>query len=369
MREIWDIIHQPKANFSTKVDRLLELESAHFDLPYGFFTRIDQEADKQIIEIAHGSHDLLQPGKTAPLTESYCRKTIQQPDGTFRIDDAFAEGYETDPGYQRFQLGTYVGSTVGLENQPYGTLCFASSDPRETPLDESELMLVEMLATWASDALSERRTKEQLRRQNKQMEELAGQITHDLRNPLTLAQGQAQLLQESVQQSMEKIERAHTRMGELVDDILTFARLEEPVREPSAVDLEGCVSKAWELGGNDEATLSLAFEDVTVYADEERLTRLFENLFRNAIEHGGDAVAIDVGTMEGGFYVSDNGPGIPESERETVFTPGYSSVTGNTGFGLSIVRRVAHAHGWDVSITTSSANGVRFNITGVDTAP
>jgi signal transduction histidine kinase len=97
---------------------------------------------------------------------------------------------------------------------------------------------------------------------------------------------------------------------------------------------------------------------------------VLENLFRNAIEHGRSDVTIRVGTLsdETGFYVEDDGPGIPSDTRDEVFEQGYSTADDGTGFGLSIVREIAEAHGWEISATDSAEGGARFEIRGVDTA-
>jgi signal transduction histidine kinase len=366
LQKVWEITNDPDAEFNTKVDRLLNLERDHFDLPYGFVSHVDVASNTQTIEHAQGDHELLQPGETCPLSESYCRKTIQQPDGIFRIDDAHADGFDTDPAYRRFELGTYVGATIKTGGETYGTVCFASSDPREKRVTESEMVFLEMLATWVSNAVQHQRTQAQLRQNVEQIEELAGIVSHDLRNPLTVAQGQVELLGQSIQESLSRIEKAHTRMDALIDDILTLTRIDEPVENPSPVPLQQCVADSWENCRTSEATLTLAFEGMEVYADEPRLKRLFENLFRNAIEHGGRAVSVEVGVTETGFYIADDGPGIPADERESVFQAGYSERSENTGFGLSIVRYMVDAHDWEITITDSVTGGARFDVTGVE---
>jgi nitrogen-specific signal transduction histidine kinase len=88
----------------------------------------------------------------------------------------------------------------------------------------------------------------------------------------------------------------------------------------------------------------------------------------DAVEHGRDDVTVTVGDLETGFYVADDGPGVPADERESVFDAGYSTATDGTGFGLSIVKQIADAHGWDVTLTESEAGGARFEITGVTRA-
>jgi len=77
-------------------------------------------------------------------------------------------------------------------------------------------------------------------------------------------------------------------------------------------------------------------------------------------------VTVTVGSLEDGFYVADDGPGIPEADREKVFESGYSTDGDGTGLGLAIVRRIAQAHGWDVTLTTSESGGARFEFHGVE---
>ncbi|MFC7028374.1 sensor histidine kinase [Halomicroarcula sp. GCM10025710] len=95
-------------------------------------------------------------------------------------------------------------------------------------------------------------------------------------------------------------------------------------------------------------------------ANESRFQQFFENLIRNAIEHGGEDVTITVGELENGFYVADDGPGIPEPEREDVFDRGYSTAEDSTGFGLPIVRQIAQSHGWEMRLTESGSGGTRI---------
>jgi len=101
-----------------------------------------------------------------------------------------------------------------------------------------------------------------------------------------------------------------------------------------------------------------------VLADPGRLKRLLQNLFRNAAEHGGDRVV--VGDLSDGFYVADNGPGIPENRRDEVFESGHTTSESGTGFGLAIVERIAEAHGWEVTLTAGADGGARFEFTGVE---
>nr|WP_235271526.1 HAMP domain-containing sensor histidine kinase [Halorubrum saccharovorum] len=107
---------------------------------------------------------------------------------------------------------------------------------------------------------------------------------------------------------------------------------------------------------------------MTVRADRDRLSHVFENLFRNAIEHGGSDVTVRVGALEGedGFFVEDDGVGIPEEDFDRVRETGYTSSPDGTGFGLAIVDRIVEAHEWELQIGDGDGGGTRFDISGVD---
>lgn len=85
----------------------------------------------------------------------------------------------------------------------------------------------------------------------------------------------------------------------------------------------------------------------------------------NSVEHGGEVVTVTIGDLDTGFYVADDGSGIPPEEREQVFEAGYSTDNESTGFGLAIVKQIADAHGWDICVTESETDGARFEITDV----
>lgn len=222
----------------------------------------------------------------------------------------------------------------------------------------------ESLATYL-DITDRKQAEEALKQRTQELEDFANVVSHDLRNPLNVASGHLDLLAEKHESShIDEIWNAHERMQELIENILMLARQGKTIDDTEPVTLGDCVRESWATVETADATLNVETMS-TVDADESRLQQLFGNLIRNAVEHGGDDVTITVGDLESGFYVADDGPGIPPTEREQVFETGHTSTETGTGFGLSIVREVVNAHGWEIDVTESRTGGARFEITGI----
>jgi PAS domain S-box-containing protein len=201
----------------------------------------------------------------------------------------------------------------------------------------------------------------QLCQQNERLEEFANVVSHDLRNPLNVAQGRAALLAEQAESDhLDPLLQALDRMEAIVEDTLTLARQGDTISETESISLTDLVGKCWATVDTDDATIEIA-DGMTFQGDFDRLQHVFENLFRNAVEHGGSDVIVHVGCYdERGIYVEDDGPGIPVERREEVFEPGYSSADGGTGFGLTIIKRIVEAHGWELFVTDGTDGGARF---------
>lgn len=221
----------------------------------------------------------------------------------------------------------------------------------------------------AHNVTEQKRTERIIRRQNERLEQFASVVSHDLRGPLTVAGGNLELAREECEAGDEQlaaVAEAHDRIDALIDNILSFARGGSGVVEPEVVSLSDVTIDAWETLSTDEATITVA-DDGSVLADPSQVSRLFENLFRNALEHASEAATVRVGTLAdgNGFFVEDEGPGVPPEDRESAFEMGFTTERSNTGFGLAIVEQIAEGHGWDVRLMDGSEGGARFEFTGV----
>jgi PAS domain S-box-containing protein len=246
------------------------------------------------------------------------------------------------------------------------------------------------------DVSAQKERERRLEATNERLDEFAGVVSHDLRNPLNIAQGRLDLLADDCDgdhlEHLEAIERAHDRIDALIDDLLTLSRVGERTSPTESVALAAFAETCWQTVPTADATL-VTETDERVVADRRRLRQVLENLFRNSVEHGstgsrpsaddsvehgrsrdgdsvergGRSVTVTVGDLDGGFYIEDDGSGIPEADREDVFAAGYSTAEEGTGFGLRIVKQVADAHGWDVRVVDGTDGGSRFEFTEVRT--
>jgi signal transduction histidine kinase len=220
------------------------------------------------------------------------------------------------------------------------------------------------------DVTEQRQRRRELREQKQRLDEFASVVSHDLRSPLAVASGRLEMLRgECDDETLDQIEQAHSRMERLIGDLLSLAREGAVVQEPDEVSLRELIKECWATTPARKATLHVEVEpECTIRADESRLRQLFGNLFRNAIDHAGEDVTITVGTHDDGFYVADDGPGIPADQRESVLKSGYSMNEDGPGLGLTIVRQIASAHSWRLQVTASEAGGAQFEVEGVEFA-
>jgi signal transduction histidine kinase len=206
---------------------------------------------------------------------------------------------------------------------------------------------------------------------NERLDAFASMLAHELRNPLEIAQIYLDMGVESMvgdeedAASFREVERALDRIEEMIETLLVVTRRGGSVDTTEPVSL-GEVARAWWDETDPDGTLAVE-TDREILADPSRLRQPLENFYRNAEEHAGPGVTVRVGDFSDGFYVEDDGPGVPPEERGEVFDPGYSTSNVGIGFGLAVVQQLVDAHGWDCELTESGSDGARFEFTDVET--
>lgn len=229
---------------------------------------------------------------------------------------------------------------------------------------------VARIVGYTRDISDRKAQMQELERINDQLDRFASVVAHDLRNPWNVANGYLEIARSGENsQELEEVSNALMRMDQIITNMLELAKMGAKVNDLEPISLPDLLESCWNSIAESEATLDIE-TDVTIHGDATRLAQVFENLFRNAIEHGSADVTITVGLLEdeSGIFVKDDGPGIPSSKRQTALEWGRTTSDTGTGFGLTIVQEIVEAHGWDLQITTATDGGARFEISGVEFA-
>ncbi|MFC4548747.1 MULTISPECIES: PAS domain S-box protein [Halorussus] len=317
------------------------------------------DADEDVLELMSSS-------RGAESTTERARSLTAEDDE--KIRRSIADGVTLFEGAAPTDDADETGErrTMVVPLGEYGALAVEAAD--QGTFDENMESLVELVAATAEAALKRTDRERRLQRQKDRLDSFASMLAHELRNPVTIGQIYgSQLPAEAAPDAVEYVTEAFDRIEDMIDVLLVLARGQEAVEEGSAVRLADVAAQAWGEVETPEATLDVAL-DTTRQADETYIRHLFRNLFENAVEHGGSDVTVTVGDLPNGFYVADDGPGIPKNDRKTVFEAGYTTAAeeGGTGLGLAFVQQLAEVYEWDCRVTESETGGARFEFTNFD---
>ncbi|MBX0295093.1 PAS domain-containing sensor histidine kinase [Haloarcula nitratireducens] len=301
---------------------------------------------------------------------------------TVVVDDVATDDRVPDErlaAYERAQVRSAISVPLHKDGAFVAGLGVHHRTPREWQPHEIEL--VETVAQRCWESLERARTLQELRERERQLEAtvedleetnerldgFASMLAHELRNPVAIGQMYRQQLPEAeAPQAVEHVGDAFDRIEEMIDVMLVLTGGQQASDDRTRVALESVSRDAWGEVNTPDASLEVSL-DTAVHADETYLRHLFRNLFENAIEHGGDAVTVTVGELPTGFYVEDDGSGIPAEKREAVFEAGYTTASahGGTGLGLAFVEELVDLYDWECTVTESGAGGARFEFRNV----
>ncbi len=367
LREMYDIVSDRHQSFEDKVQALLELGRGALNAEYGTLSEI--RGEEYLFEFVATDDDSIQSGDVVPVSVTNCELVASSEETLVAGDIERDAPEQTDrDGFTEWGIACYLGAPVFTGDEVYGTFCFYGTEARSDQFSGWQVTLVDLMSRWVSYEIQHREANEQLQQTNERLEQFASVVSHDLRNPLNVADGHLELADKEYDSDHhDAIGRALGRMEVLITDLLALAREDKSTTEKTAIRITTLTENCWDNVDTGNASIVTDIER-TIRADEGRLSQVFENLIRNAVEHGGDSVTVQVGELDDGFYLEDDGPGIPMDERDDVFDAGYSTSDKGTGFGLSIVKRVIDAHDWEINLTERSGGGARFEIIGVEFA-
>ncbi|MBM7826000.1 MULTISPECIES: sensor histidine kinase [Microbacterium] len=294
-------------------------------------------------------------------------------------DNPFVTG---ELGRVRFYASSPLITPAGIS---IGTLCVF--DEATGSLTAEQSAALDLLAHQAVEVLELRRLTQELERSNGELAHFAGQVSHDLRNPLTALVGHLDLAAEAaasgalprIARAVDQAEAAATRMEGMITDLLAYARAggAQPRRDRSSLreivataldDLSAAIAAA-----EASVTATIAEETDTVVGDPMLLSLLVQNLVANAVKFAlatgiRPLVEITAVRTEQGWSltVDDNGPGVPADQRDRVFGAmerGDERDVPGLGLGLATCRRIVQIHGGRIAIDDSPLGGARLRVT------
>ena len=210
--------------------------------------------------------------------------------------------------------------------------------------------------------------------------EMAKQVAHEIKNPLTPMRLSLQHLQyslqrnddnlkEKIQKTSELLIRQIDALSEMAEEFSSFAKMPEP--QMMRVDLTKALHDAVVLMGKENGTI-VDFvepsEPIWVEADANMLGRIFNNVLKNAVQaipedrDGKIAVRVVCDTDLVNVYISDNGKGIPEELRERIFSPNFSTKNSGMGLGLAMVKKIVEQFAGKITFETVMNEGTTFEI-------
>jgi two-component system OmpR family sensor kinase len=360
-RDLYEIGIDRSLSLEEKIERAITIGRDRLDVPYGVLSYTGG-GDYEIIDSTFTDGDYV-AGSVHDLDTTWCRHVVGDQQ-VLAISDAAHSAYSDDVARNATNLQCYIGGPILVDGESYGTLCYSGEEPRSSEFTEDEKRFVRLLSQWIGYELEREKHYEILDRQNERLNEFAGVLTHDLRNPLTAARGYTELVSELVSDPekgyLETVLDSLDRMETLITETLSLAREGGDVGERESVDLHAVARTAWDTVNPSGAHLELD-ADRDLLADKSRLRQLFENLFRNVGEHCGDDVTVRVRGTDDGFVVADDGPGMPQSVADSFFDS--DAEPDHIGLGLLIIERVVSGHGWDARVEVD--DGTRFVFSGV----
>jgi signal transduction histidine kinase len=216
------------------------------------------------------------------------------------------------------------------------------------------------------DITAQKERMDELANYSELLENFAAHSSHELRNSLSVLEARLTLARETGKdEHFEHLDRAINRLDRLSEDIVIIATDSEITLNQGPVEIAILAEASWDAIRTPSSVLDVE-TDACILADSCRFRQLLENVMRNAVEHTGADTTVSIGDLGDGFYIEDDGPGIPESLKDTALEPGISGIGHGAGMGLPVVRKIAEAHEWDVTVTESADGGARFEFEGVE---
>ena len=232
---------------------------------------------------------------------------------------------------------------------------------------------------FQQDVTDRKEYEMELERSNERLQEFAYILSHDLQEPLRMVSSYVCLIEEELEAHLDEETQEYIdfavdgaeRMRGMIDGLLLYSRVETEGAAFEPTDLNSIIDGVrmdleFKLTEHDAELTTESLP--TIQADSDQISQLFQNLIKNAIEHGGEGTTVEISATQQPngyrFAVSDDGPGIPPAQQDEIF--GLFDKGGDsdgTGIGLAICERIVTRHDGEISVESTPGEGTTFYIT------
>lgn len=362
--QLFNVLH---SNLPRKqaLKKVLDIGSDYLGIDHGHITDIDRADDRwEVIGSTDPPDGPYPDGLTVKLSDSYCRRTMEQPT-PLALHDAKNQGWAEDHAYQLHQLDTYLGLRIEAFDEPYGTICFVQSGAREKPFSEIERIFIELAGQVLRKVLEESYYQKDLANRDRLISVLNRVLRHNLRNDLNVVQGHAEILQERTSDEMaDMASTIHTTATGLLSLAEKSRQLNEltssvPVARPMDIVpiVEGTVTEIREEYPSVDISIDAPDQAMTFAAPQ--LSVALEELLENAAMHSGIDPKVDVGiaveTDQVTVHVVDDGPGLPNDERRVLAGTDETVLEHGSGLGLAVIVWIITNLDGEINVSASSS--------------
>lgn len=354
--------------FEEKARDALELGKQYLGADNGHLTQIDQETDHWEAIVSTDPPDgQFPPGLELDLGETYCRRTLAE-DAPIALNDAPNQGWSDDPAFEAHGLHCYHGTTLFVDGEPFGTVCFVAEDPQAEQFSDGETMFAELITRMLERELEREQHESDLMRQTNLATVLNRVLRHNLRNDMSVIRGFTQLMADSLENNLY----GNVALSN-IDKLIALSEKARQLDRFVAADFE---RKSTEIGAliqevierveteYPEASITLEYDDEITAAVFPSFERAIEELIENAAKHGGDTprVTVSVEAVPNAveIQITDDGPGLADYEAAVLKTGTETPLRHGSGLGLWLAHWIVTSH--DGSITATTEDGTSLTV-------
>ncbi|WP_418285034.1 PAS domain S-box protein [Halorubrum sp. DTA46] len=361
-QQLYDIVRQD-IPFKQKGREALALGAEYLQADNGHLTRIDQETDHWEATVSTDPDSGAFPtGLELDLGATYCRRTLDS-DSQIALHDASNQGWETDIAFESHGLNCYLGTTLVVDGESYGTVCFVADEPRQESFSNEETMFAELIARLLERELEREQHEATLTQYANLALVLNRVLRHNLRNDMCIIRGYTQLMAERLD---------HDSYGDTVlkniDNLIELTEKARELDEIVAADHERETANVVSLVEDvvngvcqdyPNAAVSIESEsEITVGllpSCERALRELLENAAKHSGTHPQITVAIETVPNAVEIHIGDNGPGLDDEEAEVLETGAETPLTHGSGLGLWLTHWIISNHDGEITALFSEA--------------